>query len=107
MAFGLQTSTDVDGCLALVENTPPFTGKLPAFASHSKTKIFRGKDLGDGEAIVDFGHIDLVGDHTCHAVGTIRCLLCGFQLGDGRSVVKCEVIGSRPRTTNPNRRIRE
>src|SRR5204863_4571432 len=46
----------------------PLLDEAPALALRAEAELLVGDDLGDGEAVVDLGEIDVVGAHARHAV---------------------------------------
>ena len=58
MAFGFQTAARVDGLFA-VARVAPLASYSPPQPSFDESQVLDGHDLGDGEAIVNFGELDV------------------------------------------------
>src|SRR5947209_17479506 len=82
MALGLETAAGIDGPLAL-ETCATGLRVGAAFALVHKSEVFDRKDLGDCEAIVDLGEVDLLGADTGKLVSAFRG---GTDRGEGGDI---------------------
>src|SRR2546425_433339 len=70
VSLGLQAPRRIDGNLA-AEARPAFLGGDAASPRLEQPEAFRRHDLGDGEAVVELDHVDVVELHDCFTIAEI------------------------------------
>tara|TARA_B000000565_G_scaffold209700_1_gene163027 strand:+ start:145 stop:543 length:399 start_codon:yes stop_codon:yes gene_type:complete len=92
VSFGLETAAGIDGRLTFIQASFSVSSEQATFTSGGKPKIFRCKNLSDGETVVNLGHVDVLRAEAGHAVGFGGGHLGGPELGDTRAVMKRQMI---------------
>ena len=83
MPLGLEPSGSINGFVA-VQSGPALVHRPAAFAGSKEAQVLGCDDLRDGEAVVDLGHLDVIGGHTRHLVSLGGR---GFGSGQGGQLV--------------------
>ena len=102
MALGFQPSAGVDGTRT-VQPRAARESIGAAFALRDKTQIFRRQDFGDGEAVMDFGELDIGGGDAGHFVGFLRGLNDGGQRRNVVFLIERHLIGGLGDASYPHR----
>ena len=92
VALGLEPAGDVDGQLAVLED-PAFLERAGALAGFGQAHGLVHEQFGDGEAVVDFGEVQVLEPDACHRQGALPGHPGGFE---GRGVAafgREEVVG--------------
>ena len=106
MTFGLETPAGVHRHASLIDDALAFASEAPSFSSLSETEVFGCENFSDGKAVMNFGKINVSGCQVRHFVGFSSCRLGGFELGDGWTVVKSQMVGGSTGPPNPNGCVR-
>ena len=107
MALRFQAPAGVHRGRSFVQTTLSVASKHAAPTSSRQSEVLGGQHFCDGEAVVDFSQVNLASVNARHGVGFGGGFPGGFELRDGGSVMKCQMVRGSARTSNPNRCIGE
>lgn len=104
MALALEAAARVEGHTAV---SACFAGcrKETTLTAFAETEIFHGDDFGDGEAIVQFGEIDLAGGEAGHAVGALGGGTERGERGDVFFLIERQIVARLGDAENVNRGV--
>ena len=106
MSLREEATAGVDGD-ASGQRRVAFEARPPAVTLVEEAEVFDVEDLGDGEAVVHLGAVDVARTDPGHGVRALRCHPCDLDLGEAVLLVQVWMIGCHTEPGHVNRLVGE